>query len=319
MTGNDASAWPFPHGKKWEKDLQRQLSEYFALKKYRVLSPSRSYILAKHDQWHDNIILPRVWEFVEEQKQERSERGETFALHKWVHHGLSSQALLSNLLGPLVVDRQWGVLDDVLRAASIPLSGQVTRAGLEVEDREVFHEWKGQPTSIDLALQTRDGDGVLVECKFTEKNFGGCSVFADGNCDGRNPASELDLCYLHHLGRRYWQLMEEHGLLSGRLREDTQCPLSTLYQLYRLILFALEKAGHFLLIYDERNPSFLAEGRGMKRGVYNRVYESLPKDVQQRCHAVSTQTILRVLDNHPELGWVAEFRDKYLGRAPAVG
>ena len=41
---------------------------------------------------------------------------------------------------------------------------------------------------------------LFVESKFVEKDFGGCSVFRNGDCDGRNPVSDPSDCYMHHLG-----------------------------------------------------------------------------------------------------------------------
>ncbi len=306
------NAWPFPHGKEWEVDLRGQLAEYFKDEKFPI-SSRHPYILAKHSDWHKNIILDRVSKYIKEQKEERYKNQQSFPLHKWIHHGLSSQAFLFNLIGPLVVDEQWSIFDEILDKASIQLSTSITNAKFEVEDREVFKELQGQPTSIDLCLYTGDRERVFIEFKFTEKNFGGCSVFGDGDCDGRNPANDFDLCYLHHIGRQYWERMQKHGLLTERMRNDSQCPFSTLYQFYRLILFALEKDGHFLLLYDERNPSFLVERDNMKRGLFNLVYDTLPNKVKGKCHAFSVQSMLPILEKHPELEWTNELKKKYFG------
>lgn len=316
MSEIKTSTWPFPHGKKWEEDLKRQLAKYFKDKKFKdekfPVSSRHSHILAKHSDWHKNIILERVWKYIEEQKDECYKNHKPFPLHNWIHHGLSSQAFLFNLLGPLVVDKQWHIFDEILHQAGIQLLTSITSAKFEVEDPEVFHERQGQPTSIDLCLYTEANENVFIEFKFTEKNFGGCSVFNDGDCDSRNPANNFDLCYLHKIKkRRYWELMEKHGLLSTQMRNDSQCPFSTLYQLYRLILFALEKNGHFLLLYDERNPSFLVERDNIKRGLFNRVYESLPTNIQNKCHTLSVQSILPILQQYLDLDWVNELKKKY--------
>jgi hypothetical protein len=315
MSEIKTSTWPFPNGKKWEEDLKRQLTKYFKDKRKAVLA-RQPYIIKKtfDTDWHENIILERVWQHIEGQRKERYENKQSFALHKYIHHGLSSQAFLFNLLGPLVIDKQWHIFDEILSQAGIRLSTAVTNAKFELEDREVFNERKPQPTSIDLCLYAGDVEKVFIEFKFTEKNFGGCSVFSYGDCDGRNPANNFDLCYLHKIEKRkYWELMKKHGLLTEQMERDSQCPFSTLYQLYRLILFALEKNGHFLLIYDERNPSFLLERGNIKRGLFNRVYDSLPADIQSKCHALSVQSILPIFQRHPELDWTTELKQKYFG------
>jgi len=307
------NAWPFPHGKQWEEDLKRQLTKYFKDKEKPVLA-RQPYIIKKRfdSDWHENVILERVWQYIEEQKKQRHEKNLSFALHRWIHHGLSSQAFLFNLLGPLVVDKQWHIFDEILHQTNIQLSTNITNAKFEIEDREVFNENTGQPTSIDLCLYVGDEE-IFIECKFTEKGFGGCSVFTQGDCDGTNPANDFNRCYLHHIGRCYWKLMKKHGLLSKQVRRDSQCPFSTLYQLYRLILFALEKNGHFLLIYDERNPSFLVEKDNIRRGLFNQVYELLPANIKNKCHALSVQSIHSVLQRHPELDWTNELKEKYFG------
>lgn len=314
MSEAEASSWAFPYGKGWEASLKKYLAQYFKGKKTRdprfPISSRHSYILAKNSDWHKNIILDRVAQYFD---REITERERHFALHKWIHHGLSSQAFLFNLLGPLVVDKQWHIFDEILHKASIQLSTSITNAKFELENPEVFKEMKGQPTSIDLCLYTGDIEKVFIEFKFTEKNFGGCSVFNNGDCDGRNPAKDFNLCYLHHIGRQYWELMKQYSLLTEQMENNSQCPLSTLYQIYRLILFSLKKNGYFLLIYDERNPSFLVERDNIKRGLFNRVYDSLPQDTQSKCHAFSVQHILPILQNHPQLDWLDELKAKYFG------
>ena len=300
------------HSKKWEEGLRRQIAQYFKNKGYQVY-PTKGYILQDRSDWHKNIILDKVSKYIEEQKDECYKNGQPFPLHKWIHHGLSSQAFLFNLLGPLVVDKQWHIFDEILHQSDIQLSTSVASAEFEVEDPKVFNEVKGQPTSIDLCLYTEANEKVFIEFKFTEKNFGGCSIFGDGDCDGRNPAKKFDLCYLQHIGCWYWKLMEKHGLLTGQIKNNLQCPFATLYQLYRLILFALEKNGHFLLLCDKRNPSFLVERNNMKRGLFNLVYESLPSKIQDKCHALSVQSILPIFQKHPELDWMDELKEKYFG------
>ena len=315
MVKTKTSTWSFPHGKEWEEDLKRHLAKYFKEKGKAVLA-RQPYVIKKRSaaDWHENIILERVWKYIEEQKREHYEHRQSFALHKYVHHGLSSQAFLFNLLGPLVVDQQWHIFDEILHQAGIQLAGTTTDAKFEVEDPKVFYEVKGQPTSIDLCLYAGDEEKVFIEFKFTEKNFGGCSVFNGGDCDGTNPANDFDLCYLHYIGRKYWELMRKHGLLTEQIKNDSQCPFSTLYQLYRLILFTLAKNGHFLLLYDERNPSFLVERDNVKRGLFNRVYESLPGNIKNKCYVLSVQSILPILQKHPDLDWANELKEKYFGR-----
>ncbi|SMG64318.1 [weak similarity to] DEAH ATP-dependent helicase, partial [methanotrophic bacterial endosymbiont of Bathymodiolus sp.] len=111
-------------------------------------------------------------------------------------------------------------------------SGEVT-AGFEYDDRTVFNEDSGQPTSIDLAISGETAR-IFIEAKLVEREFGGCSVFSGGECDGRNPVSYgVDGCYLHHIGRKYWERMNEFGLGETALGSGPICPFISYYQFFQ--------------------------------------------------------------------------------------
>ena len=84
---------------------------------------------------------------------------------------------------------------------------------------------------IERARQMRK-EPTNAEAKLVEKEFGGCSAFAKGDCDGHNPAKDFNLCYLHHIGRRYWELMGKHGFLDGPLAKDSVCIMASYYQFF---------------------------------------------------------------------------------------
>ena len=60
------------------------------------------YCLARHDLWPMNLICEDVADYIR-QEQERHRGEDSFPLHKYLHHGLSSQAMAFNLIGPLIV------------------------------------------------------------------------------------------------------------------------------------------------------------------------------------------------------------------------
>ena len=186
---------------------------------------------------------------IEAERQRREANQQGFPLHKFIHHGLSSQAMVFNLIGPLIAGKDVAALREAFVAQGLRWpEGDVT-ADFEFEDREVFREDAGQPTSIDVVI--RDGAGramLFVESKFVEKEFGGCSVFKNGDCDGRNPVREPSFCYLHHIGRRYWDLLRKWGFLDGAASTDSTCLLVNHYQYFREVLFALESGGTFVLL-----------------------------------------------------------------------
>lgn len=211
------------------------------------------------------------------------------------------------------------MFDAIVESAGIPLSGHVVNAKLEEEDRSIFNEGRGQPTSVDLYLQTDEGDTVCAEFKFTENGLGGCSVFEGGDCDGRNPAGDFGLCYLHAIGRTYWLLMEKHRLLTDSLEASSICPFVTLYQAYRILMFALERGAHFLLIHDARNPSFAWTSTSIDRGAFALFYELLPTSAQRRCHRITTQKVVEILERVFPFPTLEEVKAKYFRQPQDIG
>ena len=155
------------------------------------------YLLARWEDWPNNIILPEVAAYIAKERERRSTiKG--LPLHKYIHHGLSSQAMLFNLVGPLILPQDMTPLEIAFKRNNIPWPEGQLNASLEYENRSVFKEDVGQPTSIDLIVQDESSKpGVFIEAKLVEREFGGCSVFRAGDCDGRNPARDFALCYLH--------------------------------------------------------------------------------------------------------------------------
>ena len=143
--------------------------------------------------------------------------------------------MLFNLIGPLIVRQDLSHLKIAFEKNNISWPEGQLKANLEFEDRNIFNEDAGQPTSIDLILQQSETGlpRIMVEAKLVEREFGGCSVFSAGDCDGRNPAGDFSLCYLHHIGRKYWELLKKYGFLNGPIGKDSTCLLSIHYQFFR--------------------------------------------------------------------------------------
>lgn len=290
------------------RKLQQQTADYFKGKGYTTAKCG--YILEKRDNWRNNIILEEVAEYIENEKKCREQSNIPFPLHKWIHHGLSSQACLFNLLGPFLANRDYTTLQEIfsLSEPGLKLIGNISSAEFEFEDRNIFNENQGQPTSIDLYVKTDKDEKVFVEFKFTESEFGTCSVYEDGDCDGANPKVNLDSCYLHQLSRTYMNLMEKYNLLNN----VEYCPFTEFYQAYRLLLFTLENNGYFLLIHDKRNPTFLIQYNGIKRGKYKRFKQLLPRGVADKVFILNIQQFVEHLEKHAKYDWLAEFKKKYL-------
>jgi POLQ-like helicase len=307
----NAQTWPYPRHREFENQLRESNAQWFAEHRFEV-NPRMPYLLSEWDNWPNNIILPEVAAYIETERQARSKEGRGFPLHKYIHHGLSSQAMLFNLIGPVIIQNNLSLLEEAFIRAGIPWPAGENKLEYEVEDRSIFSEDTGQPTSIDLLIQgTGNSWPLFIEAKLVEREFGGCSVFDDGDCDGRNPAGEFGICYLHHLGRKYWSLMEHHGFLDGPAGKSPICPLAMYYQFFREVIFALESGGEFVLLFDERNPAFYSGAPGDHRGLMPFLSTFVPPAVVPRLHSISIQKVVKVFREKHQANWLDEFEKKY--------
>ncbi len=307
-----AKSWPYSRHDAYERELRKVAASWFASKGFPV-QKKYPFILAEWEDWPRNIILEDVAEHIKAQQAARIAGDEGFPLHKYIHHGLSSQAMLFNLIGPLIVKEDLALLKPLFESRGIEWPcGKIT-GEFEVEDRDVFQEQYGQPTSIDLVISRERGPSIFIESKLVERKFGGCSVFeTQGDCNGRNPANDFDSCYLHHIGRTYWPQMKQHGFLEGPLRESTICPLANYYQFFREVIFAVHKGGYFVLLHDERNPSFVAKAEGLpERGTFSFLISLLPEPLKNRVKSITIQEVLKHIKGSPGNKWASEFEAKY--------
>jgi hypothetical protein len=305
-----AYTWPYPRHKSFEKQLRTAAQNWYTDKDYPV-HPKMPYILDRWDNWPRNIILPEVAEYV---IKERARRATIigFPLHKYIHHGLSSQAMLFNLIGPLIVHQDLSPLKVAFQNNNIFWPEGQLNAYLEFEDRAIFNEVTGQPTSIDLIIfDDTESPRIMIEAKLVEREFGGCSVFSAGDCDGRNPAGNFSLCYLHHIGRKYWKLLKKHGFLNSPMGKDATCILSVHYQFFREVLFALELDSIFVLLFDERNPTFICDGPNGKRGLMPFLLSFVPETLHERVKMLSIQQVVDAIKSTGKQEWIGEFESKY--------
>lgn len=292
------------------RQLRDKLKQYFKNNNVTV-SKECPYILAKYSDWPKNIIHPEVVNYINGIRADRKNNKKPFPLHNYIHHGLSSQAFLFNLIGPLIIEKRFDVLKKILKAAGSNPKGEVSSVELEVEDRKVFWEKSGQPTSIDLVIYTDLEEKYFIEFKFTEAGFGGCSLFFNGNCDGLNPSNDFQMCVLDKLKRKYWILLKEYGLLTKLVSNDSRCPFIDFYQAYRVVMFSLANKGEFILMYDERNPAFFGKTSEGERGVYKRFLDYLPDDIKAKCHRITTQKVFNIINSYITDDWVMELKTKY--------
>jgi hypothetical protein len=270
------------------------------------------YIPSRWEDWPANIILPPVAEYICREHTERASQQKGFPLHDYLHHGLSSQAMLFNLVGPLILANDLRPIQAAFEGQEIAWPQGRVLASFEYDDRTVFNEDAGHPTSVDLILKDEAGyPKLFVESKLVEKEFGGCTLFRDGDCEGRNPTGDLGRCYLHHIGRRYWQVLEKHGFMTGKAARESFCILAIHYQFFREFLFALERGGSFVLLSDDRSPTFFCHGPMGKRGLMPLLLSFVPEPLRDRIGMVSIQQVVAAIKESERHGWIAQFEMKY--------
>jgi len=306
-----ARTWQYPRHKHFEEQLRQAAKEWFAARQYAV-HPRYAFCLAEWADWHKNIIVPEVAAYIENIRDERANAGQGFPLHDYIHHGLSSQSLLFNLVGPLITSNDLDPLRQAVRSSGLTWPGLSRQCTFEYEDRAVFNEDSGQPTSVDLVIGEPETAGSLfVECKLKETGFGGCSVFGGGDCDGDNPVGDFSRCYLHHIGRSYWTLLQKHGFLKGLVTTDSTCIMANHYQFFRVALLALEKGGTFVLLSDERSPTFSCQGPAGERGLMPLLIRYVPERLRARVGRMSIQGVVRAIEASGRHQWIGEFKAKY--------
>ena len=201
------------------------------------------------------------------------------AIHDYISHIASSQALCWNIVLPMKKHDNFGPLFEVLSLA-LAKEGMTSEFDFGLETTEVLELNVGQDlgedekaaTSIDLYLRTPQGKVCAVEFKLTEPDFGRCKLPHDRNhkCDGNYGSpqnvetNDGFLCYLAMKGRQYWHIGGQYNLLNPT-RMNKPCPLNIYYQALRNLMVAKKRAqessdkeirGIFVLAADERNEAF---------------------------------------------------------------
>jgi len=196
-------------------------------------------------------------------------RREKIVLHTEALNLKSSQAACFNFLFPL---RQDPVLATRVFAALFPQISAVTGIEFEYTGPSEATGWLGEPkngkrgqnrTSIDAAVFYQDARGrkgaILIEWKYTERSFGGCSAFSKASREAKAACIAMDVaavqkpgegCILtskkRHCDRHYWKYMAEAGIDLRAFAGIRGCPFQgPFYQLMRQQLLGayLKQAG----------------------------------------------------------------------------
>lgn len=244
--------------------------------------------------------------------------------HRWFASMASSQALAQSVFGGLAVLGRLDVLEGLEAEDGRPAFFE-SSAGFALElEHAVSTLGEPRPTSVDALLE--GPRRVAVEVKLTEADFGRCSRprltpaddnFGRDHCDGSFSVQRGrgERCSLSEIGVRYWEYVPRLFLWSGS-QDHAACPVSATYQLVRNVLAACVAAdgtldvqsGHALVVFDERNPAFLAGGAA--HSAWRAAIGALRHPHLLR--RVSWQKLASHLDHNSDLAWLAAgLRDKY--------
>jgi len=183
----------------------------------------------------------------------------------------SSQALTQSVFANLIASNNLRVLND------LPTDQCLPAFGIDLGDAEACLEYKvkhlREPTSSEIDVFISGAHRIAVECKFTESNFGECSMTKKKKRDG-GYVRECNGNYAHQRGREtrcalrekkilYWDYAPELFHWTSD-RDISPCPMNFTYQLARNLLAACVTKGrkvdtssaHALIIYDKRNRAF---------------------------------------------------------------
>jgi hypothetical protein len=299
--------WTYPQFKDFRRAQNQFAIDWFQKKQYSVQT-KYPFILKEYEDWRMNIILPEVADFIQCTKDVYEKKGDPFPLHKYIHHGLSSQAMLFNLIGDPARIKDHTFFQNIFDFPAVIIDAN-SEFLFELSDRNVFNERQQQPTSFDFAVLNATGKHIFLEAKYVEAEFGQCSTIEGGECDGLNPVMDSQLCYLTHKGRKYWELMNKYQLGTA-YEKSLICPLAIYYQFYREFMFALERNGYYVILYDKRNPAFLKSAPAGPRGLIPTLLNSVPPDLQPYIKTMQIQDVVDVLDR-AGYGWVSDFKGKY--------
>lgn len=96
--------WPYKRYADFEKVLREAASKWFEEKGFKT-KPAMPYCLESFEMWDQNLITEGVREYIKEEIKNKS-GDDPFPAHKYLHHGLSSQAMGFNLIGSMAGQRQ---------------------------------------------------------------------------------------------------------------------------------------------------------------------------------------------------------------------
>jgi len=276
----------------------------------------RPPVFLVQEAWRNIIINPNA---SEQEKDALLQLIPESKHHKWFRSMNSSQALALSILGNLVIHNSIDYLSKLMDDEGDNLFGSaiITSNSFSMEHK-INYLGERRRTSLDAYIS--GNYRVAIECKFTETEVGTCSrprlTPADSNferehCDGSysQQRGRKERCSLTEIGVLYWKYIPAFFRIEDNVDLDP-CPVNMNYQLIRNILAigvnedgsVSDKNSHVLLIYDERNPSFMKGGNGFKSYTEMRTALKRP-NMLRKC---SWQKITQCIRKNNILPWLTD-------------
>ena len=293
------------HFHNWEEHLERPFAQN-----------ERPPVFLAHKAWENILLNPDADEQQKTALLKLIPKGEH---HKWFRSMNSSQALALSILGNLAIHNSFDCLSELQddEGSNLFGSAQITTGNFLMEHK-IGYLGERRHTSLDGYISGEYR--VAIECKFTEAEIGTCSrprltptdtSFASEHCNGTysRQRERYERCPLTGTGVLYWHYLPA----LFRFENDVDlvpCPLNKNYQLVRNVLAigvnetgqVSAENGHAILIYDERNPAFMKDGKGLIS--YTEIKTALKQpDMLRKC---SWQKITDCVRQNKILPWLTD-------------
>lgn len=231
----------------------------------------------------------------------------------------SSQALAQSVFDNLKVMKRLDCLGELRDAEGLSLF-PISDSQVCSMERHVHYLGENEQAQTSVDVMFVKGYRLAVECKLAEDEFGTCSRpelpiddpsydtdFCDGTFTFQKNRSKR--CPLTTKGIRYWDFVPELTYWPAD-RDHIPCPLRLSYQIIRTLLAACVNPdpspkcdipnGHAVIVFDERNPAFMAGGKA--RTEYTTVKKNLADP--SRLRECSWQQIVATMRRDPQLEWL---------------
>jgi hypothetical protein len=84
------------------------------------------------------------------------------------------------------------------------------------------------------------------------------------------------------------------------------------------LLFAVELGGTFVVLYDERNPTFSSIGPHVQRGLLPFLRSFISDSLQTQLATITLQQVVQTIEASNRHPWINDFKTKYgLEHGPA--